>query len=195
MNTVLYGLLLLVGAFCLLGFTVAVGYQVLFWMVGALWTLAVQATRALAQLLIRALGAGGRAGASAAAWLARLCWEGLTTLAVCLFTPLLSRIARRLTVFREWMKLHRARATAGDDASEEESAESPPANDDPAQKYKRALEILGFAEDEDFSPADLRDRYRRMLNAVHPDKGFTNNYFAQQINEAVLVIKRWKKWK
>jgi hypothetical protein len=194
MNTVLYGSLLLVAAFCLLGLTVAVGYQVLFWLVGALWTLAVQAVRVLAQLFIHALSACGRGGACAAAWLARLCWEGLATLAVCLFTPLLSWIARRLTAFREWMKLRSARVVGGD-APEEESAESPPADDDPAQKYKRALEILGFAEDEDFSQADLRDRYRRMLNAVHPDKGFTNNYFAQQINEAVLIIKRWKKWK
>lgn len=61
--------------------------------------------------------------------------------------------------------------------------------------YAQALEALGFAEDQVFDKAQLKARYRELAMILHPDKGFPNSVFMQQINDAVDCIKRAKKWK
>ncbi|MNJ74131.1 DnaJ domain protein [compost metagenome] len=72
-------------------------------------------------------------------------------------------------------------------------------NDRPAAPeksvYEQALAALGFAEDQVFDKAQLKARYRELAAILHPDKGFPNHVFMQQINDAVDCIKRAKKWR
>ncbi|MGG6351653.1 J domain-containing protein [Pseudomonas putida] len=61
--------------------------------------------------------------------------------------------------------------------------------------YAQALETLGFSSDQVFDRAMLKTRQRELAAVLHPDKGFPNHVFMQQINDAVDCIKRAKKWK
>ncbi|WP_298729274.1 J domain-containing protein [uncultured Pseudomonas sp.] len=61
--------------------------------------------------------------------------------------------------------------------------------------YAQALEVLGFAEGQVIDRAMLKTRQRELAAVLHPDKGFPNHVFMQQINDAVDCIKRAKKWK
>ncbi len=41
----------------------------------------------------------------------------------------------------------------------------------------------------------LKQRYGELIRIVHPDKGFPNRVFAQQINAAVMTIKKAHGWR
>ena len=60
--------------------------------------------------------------------------------------------------------------------------------------YAQALEILGLADQPDFSLADLKNQLRKMRSIVHPDKGFPNRVFIQQLNDAFAVVKHERNW-
>ena len=60
--------------------------------------------------------------------------------------------------------------------------------------YVQALEILGLADQPDFSLADLKNQLRKMRAIVHPDKGFPNRVFFQQLNDAFAIIKHERNW-
>lgn len=60
--------------------------------------------------------------------------------------------------------------------------------------YTQALEILGLADQPDFTLADLKNQLRKMRAIVHPDKGFPNRVFIQQLNDAFAIIKRERNW-
>lgn len=60
--------------------------------------------------------------------------------------------------------------------------------------YTQALEILGLADQPDFTLADLKNQLRKMRAIVHPDKGFPNRVFFQQLNDAFAIVKHERNW-
>lgn len=60
--------------------------------------------------------------------------------------------------------------------------------------YLQALEILGLADQPDFNLVDLKNQLRKMRAIVHPDKGFPNRVFFQQLNEAFAIVKHERNW-
>ena len=89
----------------------------------------------------------------------------------------------------------------GDDREEQEQANenqeqrkaSPP--QPPADKFKDALQLLGFSETDELTRATLKQRHRELISRVHPDKGCPTQILAQQINDAVKIIKQRRNWK
>ena len=60
--------------------------------------------------------------------------------------------------------------------------------------YSQALEVLGLADQPNFTLADLKDQLRKMRAIVHPDKGFPNRVFFQQLNDAFAIVKHERNW-
>lgn len=122
----------------------------------------------------------------------------------------LARMAAQSQRFREglkqWAVKRRERTANAEDAdnNEEAAQEEPNAEaegDDEAQadagstEYERALELLGLQGATTLTRIDLKRRYAELMSILHPDKGFPNHQFAQQINEAVAIIKRHHNWR
>ncbi len=64
----------------------------------------------------------------------------------------------------------------------------------PGSAYVQALEILGLADQPDFTLADLKNQLRKLRAIVHPDKGFPNRVFFQQIHDAFAIVKQERNW-
>lgn len=77
------------------------------------------------------------------------------------------------------------------DESEKKQDRSKP----PPDTYKEALQLLGFSEAEELTRAILKQRHRELIRLVHPDKGCPSPKLAQQINDAVKVVKQRRNWK
>ena len=60
--------------------------------------------------------------------------------------------------------------------------------------YSQALNVLGLADQPHFTLADLKDQLRKMRAIVHPDKGFPNRVFFQQLNDAFAIVKHERNW-
>lgn len=60
--------------------------------------------------------------------------------------------------------------------------------------YDDALALLGLTDTKPLNSTILRQRYAEMIRIVHPDKGFPNQAFAQQLNAAVYVIRKAQGW-
>lgn len=56
--------------------------------------------------------------------------------------------------------------------------------------YERALQVMGLTREEAASMPKVKTRYRQLMAICHPDRGFPNQTFAQQVNEAMDVIRR-----
>ena len=67
-------------------------------------------------------------------------------------------------------------------------------NNQPSSAYAQALEVLGLAEQVNFTLSDLKLQFRKMRSLVHPDNGFPNRVFIQQLNDAFATVKRERKW-
>ena len=70
-----------------------------------------------------------------------------------------------------------------------------PPPEPPADKFKDALQLLGFSEADELTRATLKQRHRELISRVHPDKGCPTPFLAQQINDAVKIIKQRRNWK
>ena len=80
-----------------------------------------------------------------------------------------------------------------DESEKEQERKAPP--EKPADAYKDALLLLGFSESEPLDRTLLKRRHRELIRLVHPDKGCPSPKLAQQINDAVKVIKQRRNWK
>lgn len=69
-----------------------------------------------------------------------------------------------------------------------------PKSDANLSAYERALEVMGLTGDSIITMPKVKQRYRQLMSLVHPDKGFPNQVFAQQINDAMETIKRERGW-
>jgi len=107
--------------------------------------------------------------------------------------------------FRSFRSFCRYMRGEGDDREEEEQVsekeqdqkrerETPPEKK-PANAYKDALLLLGFSESETLDLALLKKRHRELISRVHPDKGCPTSILAQQINDAVKLVKQKRGWK
>lgn len=76
---------------------------------------------------------------------------------------------------------------------EQEGADTPP--DKPTNAYTDALQLLGFSKNESLDRALLKQRHRELISRVHPDKGCPTPVLAQQINDAVKLVKQKRGWK
>ena len=162
----------------------------------------------LARMLARAMGV-------ASMWLLRMLWELFKIAVLWMAVPVRQWLSALMTAFREHCKLrvlywkygHREFASfrafrrhmlgeEGDsDSGTGDSQESGPGTATPRSRYQEALELLGFAADQALTLAMLKARHRQLIGMVHPDKGCPTGAFAQQINDAVNVIKQERKWR
>lgn len=69
------------------------------------------------------------------------------------------------------------------------------ADETPRSPYEEALDLLGLLGVQPLTRDVLKRRYAELIRIVHPDKGFPNRVFAQQINDAVSTIKRHHNWR
>lgn len=76
----------------------------------------------------------------------------------------------------------------------EGESDSQHSNNQPSSAYAQALEILGLSEQVHFTVSDLKLQFRKMRSLVHPDKGFPNRVFIQQLNDAFATVKRERNW-
>lgn len=97
--------------------------------------------------------------------------------------PVVFQVSRQ-TMKRFWRYLKKDQ-----DHSEAEDFQQPTGS-----AYEQALEILGLADQPDFTSADLKKQLRKMRAIVHPDKGFPNRVFIQQLNDAFAIVKRERNW-
>lgn len=178
----------------------AIAYEFFHWAIGALWTLTLQLIEGTSRLLIHSTITVCLVLKKTLLSLLVMVSEILKTVALLIVVPAASWCAESITACRDYMALVRLylkhgrkdfgsfsdfkRHMLGDE--EEERAQK--------SEYEEALEILGFSTNAAFTPLELKKRYREILSIVHPDKGFPNGVFAQQINDAVMTIKRERKW-
>lgn len=80
-------------------------------------------------------------------------------------------------------------------ANENQEQRRAPPPEPPADKFKDALKLLGFSEADQLTRATLKQRHRELISRVHPDKGCPTPILAQQINDAVKIIKQRRNWK
>ncbi|MFZ3287780.1 MAG: J domain-containing protein [Telluria sp.] len=203
MPETLYKILMMMLMFGALLFVAAITYVFLAWAAGALWTLALCLIDEISRFLIISTIRICKLLKEISFLLLKILWEALKTYFLWIVVPPASWLSASITSFREYLELRRLylkhgrkdfdnfadfkRKMMGDD--EKEKKTGPQRSD-----YEHALDVLGFSINESFTLADLKQRYRQLLNAVHPDKGFQNRVFAQQINDAVITIKRERKW-
>lgn len=80
------------------------------------------------------------------------------------------------------------------DKNRQNRQQAPPKQDKPRNTYQIALELLDLPADNSFTQSDLKKRYRTIISRVHPDKGCPTPVLAQQINDAVKIIKQRRNW-
>ena len=64
----------------------------------------------------------------------------------------------------------------------------------PKDSYNEALALFGFNENEKFTEAELKKRYRVKRSRAHPDKGCEDPELFHQINEAYDLIFKRRNW-
>ena len=190
--------------------------EVTVWLMG-LWALLmiVQAIYELLQWLTGAL-------IMSVKWLAHKAWQCFTHFLIWLLGQLRKRVSKAFgswlawwpVVYRAsmtnmklvWLYLRKGRndfdGFAGfkndwNEFKQNQDSHQSGAKDfqDPTSSaYAQALEVLGLADQPDFTLADLKNQLRKMRAIVHPDKGFPNRVFIQQLNEAFAIVKNERNW-
>lgn len=167
-------------------------------MTGFFWTL-----RALLWAITFGSGWVARALQFAASYAAaqgwRLCAAGLRHLT----TMIGKGLSRLVTGTREgWRKRQASCESQHEEApgasgeSERDAGHRQDADDDAtASAYAAAIELMGLTGVKPLTNALLKQRYGELIRIVHPDKGFPNRVFAQQINAAVMKIRQAHGWR
>jgi len=162
------------------------------WGVRSLLWLIASASRRLALAL-----QAGTAYVAALAWRAFL--AGARRLIRMIGKGLARLVARRRDGSRD-RDASRARGTedpsedAGEDDRESDDRRQAQ-RDSAASAYAEAVELMGLTGVEPLTNALLKQRYGELIRIVHPDKGFPNRAFAQQINTAVTIIRQAHGWR
>lgn len=196
--------LLLIGGAAFLEFS--------WWALRMLWVLSFRLKDTLSRFLIQSTVFLCRTGVKAGAVSLRFFYELAATLALFVFMPPLRRIAAALGLLRSRMAATRREIMQPSEPVElpapvdsqpepevrkdkkRPSPHSVPSLPVEDEDYKSALEILGFDSDEGVTSVDLKLRYSEMMKRVHPDHGFPNKVFANQISKARDTIKRVRGW-
>lgn len=203
-------LMLLIGLGAFL-FIAATAYQLLYWAACALWTLALRLIEEISRFLIRSTISFCLLLKKMSHSLLVFLYEIVATGFLWLMVPPASWLATSMKSFREYLRLRRLYMTQGrkdfasfsefkrdwqEDGHFKTDGKEKGRTDTGAPKsdYQEALDILGLSDIEGLTLAVLKHRYRHLMTIIHPDKGFPNHVFAQQINNALETIKRERKW-
>jgi hypothetical protein len=135
--------------------------------------------------------------AAAQGW--RLCAAGLRHLTMMIGKG----VSRLMASIRDgWRGRDASRESERVDPSDDAAADDQDAGhrqqaqqDAAASAYAEALDLMGLTGVEPLTGALLKQRYGELIRIVHPDKGFPNRVFAQQINAAVMTIKKAHGWR
>ena len=135
------------------------------------------------------------------AWVAVQLWKACAAILRSLLGLIGKGYADLAEGVREGWQKQRAQPD-GEDArpppeaeGEDAFAESDEAGVGKDSAYDAALELLGLTGVRPLTSALLRQRYGQLIKLVHPDTGFPNRVFAQQLNAAVLTIKKAHGWR
>lgn len=160
------------------------------WGVRALLWLIASASRRLALAL-----QAGTAYVAGLAWRAFL--AGLRRLLRIIGKGLARLVARHRDGSRD-----RDASREGESPPDEAGADDPESEDgqqaqqdSAAAAYAEAIELMGLTGVEPLTNALLKQRYGELIRIVHPDKGFPNRAFAQQINAVVMIIRQAHGWR
>ncbi|MCG8042452.1 MAG: hypothetical protein JAZ17_03550 [Candidatus Thiodiazotropha endolucinida] len=192
-------------------FLILVAFVVFLNIVAVLWQLICKAFEKAVEYMMVAI-VGGTAFIIGLAWdLLRLLYETIAppviALAACWETSILEFLKLWQLYwqygreeFRSFRSFSRYMRGEGDDrepqektSEKKEERKAPP--EQPADKFKDALQLLGFSEADALTKATLKQRHRELISRVHPDKGCPTPILAQQINDAVNIIKQRRNWK
>ena len=193
-------------------FLIAVAFMVIWNLVALLWELICKA-------YMKAVDYGTLAIAASVAVPIGLTWDLMRFLYETIAPPTIALAAKLEASLLEFLKLwqlywqygreeftsYRSFARymrgEGDDREEQEQANEnqekrrTPPPEPPTDKFKDALKLLGFSEADQLTRATLKQRHRELISRVHPDKGCPTPILAQQINDAVKIIKQRRNWK
>lgn len=193
-------------------FLIAVAVMVLWNLAELLWALTCKAYMKSIDYLTIAI-VGGMAFIVGLAWdLLRLLYGTIAPPIIELTTSSLTRAQETLKLWQLYWKYGRAEFPSfrsfcrymqgeGDDreqqdqTNEKKQERRTPPPEQPVNKYKDALQLLGFSESDSLTCATLKQRHRELISRVHPDKGCPTPVLAQQINDAVKIIKQKRGWK
>ncbi|MEW8508977.1 MAG: hypothetical protein AB2598_19990 [Candidatus Thiodiazotropha sp.] len=193
-------------------FLIAVAFMVIWNLVALLWELICKA-------YMKAVDYGTLAIAASVAVPIGLTWDLIRFLYETIAPPTIALAAKLEASLLEFLKLwqlywqygreefasYRSFARymrgEGDDRegqeqiNEKQQKRRAPPPEPPTDKFKDALQLLGFSEAEQLTLATLKQRHRELISRVHPDKGCPTPFLAQQINDAVKIIKQRRNWK
>lgn len=94
-----------------------------------------------------------------------------------------------------WLAAHARAGWAGFGETDNEEGQAKQDDAPPRSPYEEALDLLGLADVQPLTREILKRRYAEIIRIVHPDKGFPNRAFAQQVNDAATTIKRRHNWR
>lgn len=198
------------GTICLFGFVVAlvVIAKVMDWLFDVLTEICNRLTNYLSAAIIRLLQSFFNYGLQ----LLRLVFAAI-------FDPVKQVFAELRVLFLDWLELRqlyckylrkefkcfhffRPQMSGEEDdweqqkrgnEKEKESANKP--SNKETNAYTDALQLLGFSTTEYLDRALLKKRYRELISRVHPDKGCPTTVLAQQINDAVNLVRQKRGWR
>lgn len=196
----------------LCGGTIIVGALLRFsqWAVAATLSTAWLAVRAVTSFVIAASRWLAASLQAATIFVLSGTWRAFVAVLRMAVVWVLARMAAHSQRFRaalvQWVAKRRERPASAEDAdnNEEAAQDEPKADaegdgqaqaDAGSSEYERALELLGLQGTAMLTRIELKRRYAELMSILHPDKGFPNHQFAQQINEAVAIIKRHHNWR
>lgn len=211
MPDTLYKILMMLLMFGALLFVAAITYAFLAWAAGAIWTLALCLIDEISRFLIRSTISSCLLLKKVSRSLLAFLYEIVVTGVLWLTVPPASWLATSMKSFREYLRQWRCYLTQGrkdyanftefkrnwqedEQFKNNSKAKGRTGSGMSKSDYQKALDILGFSGQEVLTLALLKYRYRQLMTIVHPDKGFPNHVFAQQINDALETIKRERKW-
>lgn len=153
-----------------------------------------------------ALGDAGVAATHCGIALARVVFKAVATGILWVAAPPCQRVARSLRVALAELNLAHAYVTKGrkscasfsefrasmaeDEEFKKFRANSATPDSDDLLAHDKALRVMGLTREEAKSMPKVKQRYRQIIALVHPDRGFPNDIFAQEVNRAMDVIRR-----
>jgi len=202
--TVLYVFVAIVGAGIGLA-VLTIVCKFLHWAAITIWTETLKLVDQIAETLIEVTTHIFGGTKNMLETILHILWSGFLTGLLWLTQPIKSRAVKCRAAIAEYCKLRQLywkygyndfksfkafkRHMLGEEEPQQQKQEPKKGS------FEEALEIMGFTGDQLITQTELKARYRQLISTLHPDKGFPNTVFAQQVNEAFAVIMKVKKWK
>ena len=183
----------------------AIVCKFLHWLSIAVWKETVILVEQISKLLIEATAHIFGGIKNMLETILHIFWSAFLTALLWLTQPIKSRAVKCRASIAEYCKLRQLYWKYGHNDFKSFKAfkrhmlgEEEPQQQKQEQKkgsFEEALEIMGFSGNDLLTQTEFKSRYRQLISTLHPDKGFPNTVFAQQVNEAFALIMKVKKWK